>query len=456
MASRLRLRRPRLGALALLAAAALALALAAGGGARAHEVAACAFLRTPHTYEAAAADRLAYLEAIDAAAADALFPGDPYFGLPDIETGVRGNRSPSSGLRQVPAALLRAIGWIESNLAMAATSVPFEGEGEALVSFDCGHGIMQITTGMTVPLGLDYRPSPDQISIATHYAHNIARGAWIFADKWNAAPERRPIAGTDTGGAPGLLENWYFAVWSYNGWSGPGDNYSNHPSDPIYGWPRAPYLCDGSQSYNRFPYQELVWGCLASPPSVGGRALWEPIAAALPDLGDPRYFHPLSLANWYYPYHGMDMPTPQPHNEAIAPDVPASRRASVLAAPAIGVAAPPIVLRTDGSPSEARAEIEIRNRGSGILSWAAESSDSWIVVDPPAGVALGPGVPCNPPACERAATLTVTVNPTLLPAASARGVLRIVSPNASGPAAEVRIQVEADFIVDAPGASRAY
>lgn len=453
MASRLRPPRPRLAALALLAAAALALPLAAGGGER--EAAACAFLRTPHAYEAGE-DRSAYLEAIDAAAVDALFPGDAYFGLPDIEAGVRGARAAASGRRQVPAALLRAIAWEESHLTMAPAGVPFEAVGDAWVSFDCGHGVMQITTGMTVPLGADDRPSPDQISVATHYAHNIARGAAILADKWNRAPEQRPVAGTDTGGAPGLLENWYFAVWSYNGWSGPGDRYSNHPFDPVRASPRPPYRCDGTQARNRYPYQELIWGCLASPPAPGGRALWEPIAAALPDPADPRFFHALSLANWWYPYHGMDIPTPQPANEAIAPDVPGSRGSRILAQPRIGLAAPPIVLRTDGAPDEARASIELRNRGSGILSWAAEPSDGWIVVDPPAGVALGPGVPCDPPVCERAATLSVTVNPTLLPAASARGRLRIVSPNASGPPVDVRVEVEADFEVGAPGTSRAY
>ena len=61
---------------------------------------------------------------------------------------------------------------------------------------------MQVTSGMTVPLGDNSQASPDQLLVATHYAYNIARGAAILADKWNAAPESRPIAGTDTESRP--------------------------------------------------------------------------------------------------------------------------------------------------------------------------------------------------------------------------------------------------------------
>ena len=157
---------------------------------------------------------------------------------------------------------------------------PFGGIGPALISFDCGHGIMQVTSGMTVPLGDDGRASPEQLLVATHYAYNIARGAAILADKWNAAPEYRPIAGTDTDSDPSIVENWYFAVWSYNGFTGPGAKRSNHPMDPVYGaWPRTPYSCGAANDgygHNRgsYPYQELVWGCATRPPVVDGRQLW--------------------------------------------------------------------------------------------------------------------------------------------------------------------------------------
>ena len=437
---------------ALLALLGATLWLGLGSGAR--EAHGCVFLRAPHAYEADR-ERATYLAALDAASVDALFPGDAVFGLPPIEVGTRANRA-ETPLRQVPASLLRAMGWVESGLTMASRSVPFESGGVALVSFDCGHGIMQVTTGMTVPLGAEAQPSAAQVSVATHYAHNVARGAAILADKWNRAPELRPVVGTDTNGNPALIENWYYAVWSYNGFSGPGDNRSNHPADLAFGgWPREAYRCDGRQSRNRYPYQELVWGCLASPPQLSGRPLWQPISATLPNLGDPRYFQALSLATFAFPYAGMDIPTPQPAHQDLRPPVSPAYRLQTLAAPQLSVSAPPIVIRTDGPPSAARVTIRVRNDGSGILSWAALPSDDWLVVDPPAGVALGGEVPCAPGDCDREAEITLTVNPTLLPSATATGVLRITSPNATGPPVELRIEVEAEFEVGAPGTSRA-
>ena len=98
---------PRLARIALLG---LLTALALGAWAvpgRAGPAHACVFLRTPHTYEADRS-RSAYMAAIDAASVDALFPGDPFFGLPTIEVGTRANRS-DSAIRQIPVSLPRAI-----------------------------------------------------------------------------------------------------------------------------------------------------------------------------------------------------------------------------------------------------------------------------------------------------------------------------------------------------------
>ena len=441
----------RLAALALVVIAALAW-LAPGPGAR--DALGCAFLHHPHTYEADRA-RSTYLGAIEAVAVNALFAGDPVFGLPAIEAGTRSNRT-RAAQRRIPATVLKAIAWVESNMTMASRSVTYQSSGDTLVSFDCGHGMMQVTTGMTVPLGIDRQPSAAQVRVATHYAYNIARGAAILADKWNRAPEMRPIAGTDTNGNPDIIENWYYAVWSYNGFTGPGDRMSNHPADPGFGsWPRPAYRCDGQQSRNRYPYQELVWGCMASPPSIGGSTLWDAVPATLPDLTDPRYFQALSPSTFTFPYAGMDIPTPQPSHADAVPSISSSYRAQALGSPVLRADSGRIVLRTDGPPTAARTTIEVRNTGTGVLTWVAQPSDSWLVVDPPAGVALGPRVPCTGE-CERNAEITITVNPTLLPAATASGTLRISSPNGSGRSIDIRVDVEADFEVGAPGTSRAY
>ena len=447
---------PRRIARAALIVLAAALALGLWSSPRGAEPAlACAFLRTPQTYEADRA-RESYLDVIDAAAVNALFPGNPFFGLPTVEVGTRNNRS-DSALRQIPVEVLRAVAWVESGITMASRSVSFESLGDALISFDCGHGVMQVTTGMTLPLGAERRPSETQVSVATHYVYNIARGAAILVDKWNRAPQSRPIVGTDTGSSPELIENWYYAVWSYNGFTGPGATRSNHPADPVFGgWPRERYRCDGTQSRNRYPYQELVWGCMARPPAPNGARLWSPVDATLPNLSQVGYFEALSIANFRFPFAGMDMPTPQPAHQTEPPSVRGGFRSAVLASPRLSVSAPPIEIRTEGTFEETRATVQIGNSGTGILSWAATPSDGWIVVDPPAGVALGSDIACTGRGCSREAEITITVNPTLLPGSTARGTLRISTPNGEGRDVEIRIDVDADFEVGAPGTSRAY
>lgn len=433
------------------------LALASGFVPRATEHAeACAFLRVPHAYEADQA-RTAYANAMNAAASDALFPGDPVFGLPPIETGTRASRTP--GGKTVPPSLLRSIGWVESTLSMAARAVPFQSTGPALVSFDCGHGVMQVTTGMTVPLGVNNQPTPSQASIATHYAYNIARGAVILAEKWNQAPELRPIAGTDTASNPLFIENWYFAVWSYNGFTGPGSTQSNHPLDPVFTNPRPEWRCDGSQSRTRYPYQELVWGCLNNPPSSGGARLWAPVAATLPNLSLPEFFQPLSIANFAFPYPAMDIPTPQPAHADPATPVTPDFRARLLGSPVPAVTGQAIELRLDAGPAASRATVQVRNSGTGILVWSATPSANWIVIDPPAGASLGSDVSCSAAiGCVASSSITVTVNPVLLPQSAASGSITITGANGSspGPSVTVPVTVNADFDTGAPGVSRAY
>jgi hypothetical protein len=415
---------------------------------------ACAFLRTPEAYEADAS-RAAYFAAMDAAAMDALFPNDPTFGLPAVEVGARANRV--AGQKRMPQSLLRSIGWIESNLTMAARSVPFQSKGPALVSFDCGHGIMQVTTGMTVPLGTNNRPTNSQSNIATHYVYNVARGAAMLAEKWNQAPELRPIAGTDTDSNSAIIENWYFAVWAYNGFTGPGANISNHPLDPQFANPRPAYRCDGSQSRTRYPYQELVWGCMQSPPFSNGQRLWAPIAATLPDLSQPQFFQPLAISNFLFPYSSMDIPTPQPAHSDPPPNVAADFRIRALGAPVPAVTGPPVDLRPDVGPAGLRATVEVRNSGTGILVWSAAPSANWIVVDPPAGVALGSDMPCNTSAgCSATSAVTISMNPVLLPQSTASGTVTITGTNAAGAPATILVNVDADFDAGASGTSRAY
>ena len=372
-------------------------------GSRAHG---CAFPSAPTAYEASQ-DRLAYIAGIEFAAHNQLFPNDTYFGTPNVEMGTRDNRR-ISDTPFIPPAILKANGWIESGLTQAASDVPFSAVGPALVSFDCGHGIMQITSGMT--RGDDGgRASKQQALVATHYLYNIARGAVILADKWNSAPAARPIAGTDTDSDPRILENWYFAVWSYNGFTGPGANRSNHPLTPNYAiWPRSGFSCgpadDGyGHAYSQDPYPEIVFGCATRPPSVDGTQLWTPQDISLPDLNDPLWSGPLALANFTTAnwFADMDMPSPQPTHLDETPPLPEGGVAYLLGAPVLQVSATAV--------PEGSTQVTISNIGSSILSWRTKAGAPWIAVDKIAGVAIAPDTPCAPEApCERSATITIT------------------------------------------------
>ncbi len=383
----------------------------------------CAFSRTPTTYEAMR-DRAAFLTGLDLAAYNMLFPDDTFFGTPRVESGTRSDRRVADE-PYVPPTLLKAIGWIESGLAQAARSVPWGAVGPTLISFDCGHGIMQITSGMTSPAD-DGWPSTQQSLIATHYLYDIGRGAAILLAKWNGAPEVRPIAGTDTDSDPTIVENWYFAVWSYNGFTGPGANRSNHPMDPIYEWPRTGFSCgpadDGYGHTYAYPYQELVFGCAARPPSVDGQQLWTPLPLSLPDLDDPEWSDPLSLSNFTSSdwYRRMDMPTPRPWHRDQTPRPAAGVAAFLLSSPSLNVSHAEVTGQAN--------ELTIFNSGSGLLAWRAKPEQRWISVDKQAGVALAPSVPCTDGApCERSPTLTITVNPALAPPTEEDGWVTIES-----------------------------
>lgn len=202
--------------------------------------------------------------------------GDPvdvtYQGL---KSGARSARQPENQALRIPPSVFKSIAWVESNWSNAAGNVPYGGVGPALRSFDCGYGMGQVTSGMFNSTGT---PTARQALIGTHPLFNLAEGARILADKWNSAPKFRPIAGT---GDPAALEDWYFAVWSYNGFA-----FSNHPLHPnrnalrgsLYHCydPTAPsYQVSGGVvvfNYGDYTYPERVYGCLRYPPAKSATA----------------------------------------------------------------------------------------------------------------------------------------------------------------------------------------
>jgi hypothetical protein len=340
------------------------------------------------TYEAADY-RNAYARAMELAGHNQLFPEYPSFRLPGLENGDRSAGSNSLVPGYIPPVLLKAIGWIESGWAQASY-VPLVNYGEVgptLISHDCGYGIMQVTSGMQNVSGV---PTLDQAMIGGHYAFNIARGAQILASKWNQAPEFRPIVGNRDAQ---VVENWYFALWGYNGFA-----FKNHPLNPAYDPARPQYSCgpegDGF-GHNRglYPYQELVLGCAAHPPVIGGQPLWTPVEVHLPDLADPVFAGPLATTNWEPCSYSlvcapMDIPTPNPsHADPTAPGV---TREQALGTPMLQGPQGGISLVAAPSESSPAAAVPITNGGSGVLAWRLTPSISWLRLSQTQGVSLGP------------------------------------------------------------------
>lgn len=417
----------------------------------------CAFPFTPTTYEDVK-DRKLFLDTIELASFNMLFPGDPYFGLPNLETGPRTARKTEAG--KIPPVLMKSIAWIESSITQGAIELPFGAIGPSLVTFDCGHGVSQVTSGMTVPSGENGRGSPQQALVATHFAYNIARGAWILADKWNSAPDDRPIVGTDTNGNPGVLENWYYAVWSYNGFTGPGANRSNHPMDPIYGtWPRASYSCDPNaegKGLNRgnYPYQELVYGCIANPPKVDNKPLWKAQEVTLPNLNDVAWKDVLKLDNFVFPYAKMDIRTPAPFHVDSTPKPSNAVRDAVMGEPKMGLSKDTIKVGFTPNGGSTVEVIDVTNSGTGVLAWYAVPSVPWLTVTPYTGSAIGSNLKCEKDTpCERPDHLQVSVDSTKAPAGK-RTVQVTVQMLGSNETHVIDVEVSQVVRVGVPGVAR--
>src|SRR6266404_9281348 len=175
---------------------------------------------------------------------------------PSYATMYKGYPTATRVAGSVPCIILKAVGYVESSWRQFQAS---SGQtGPTVISFDCGYGIMQITSGMSGGAGFDPK------RVAAEYPYNIGTGAKILIDKWNATPT---VGDND----PQVPEDWYFAVWAYNGFS-----YINNPNNPRYDPNRPAY--NGSQPRGNYPYQELVWGRAANPPSSD---YWAPIPLTL-------------------------------------------------------------------------------------------------------------------------------------------------------------------------------
>ncbi len=135
------------------------------------------------------------------------------------------------------------------------------GASRTIISFDCGYGVSQVTSGMHV--GED--PPWERARVASDATYNLATGTKILADKWRAV--------SCVGGRrPEVIEEWYAAVWAYNGLA-----YSNNPNNPNYDSDRGVW---NPSVGGAAPYQEKVFGYMEHA------TRWPGTALAYPDLGD--------------------------------------------------------------------------------------------------------------------------------------------------------------------------
>jgi hypothetical protein len=138
------------------------------------------------------------------------------------------------------------------------------GPSRTIISFDCGYGVAQVTSGMH----LGEAPAFDRARVASEPTYNLATGMQILAQKWRAT---RCVGDNLTG----VIEHWYSATWAYNGLA-----YVNNPTNPAYSTTRGVYNPSVGGSA---PYQEKVFGAMEYPPSVSH---WTSVPLAYPRLSE--------------------------------------------------------------------------------------------------------------------------------------------------------------------------
>jgi hypothetical protein len=187
--------------------------------------------------------------------------------IPTLNQGCRKPNPPVAIPARFPCVLIKALAIRESawqqfcvpSSPAAAVGAP----SRTLVSFDCGYGIGQVTSGMHV----GENPGFDRARVASDPLYSLAVGMGILRQKWSAT---QCVGDND----PDVVEDWYNALWAYNGLA-----YSNNPNNPKHKAGRGPYNPSGSSAY---PYQELLFGWMEFPP---GASYWASLPAAYPNRG---------------------------------------------------------------------------------------------------------------------------------------------------------------------------
>ncbi|MFO0613604.1 MAG: MYXO-CTERM sorting domain-containing protein [Polyangiaceae bacterium] len=167
-----------------------------------------------------------------------------------------------------PCELLKSIAMVESGWRQfCVPTTPGDqvgGASRTIISFDCGYGIGQVTSGMHAGETPDF----DRQRVASDPTYNLATGTRILAGKWiatNCVGDNQPT----------VIEDWYTATWAYNGLA-----YVNNPNNPNYDSNRGVY--DPDNDAHACPYQERVFGRVEHPTN----GYWPSVALAYPDPAD--------------------------------------------------------------------------------------------------------------------------------------------------------------------------
>jgi hypothetical protein len=167
-----------------------------------------------------------------------------------------------------PCELLKAIAMHESGWQQfCVPGLPADEKGKSsrtIISFDCGYGVGQVTSGMHK----GETPAFDQQKVAGDPTYNLATSTQILAGKWKATN----CVGDNQ---PKIIEDWYAAVWAYNGLA-----WSNNPNNPNLDAGRGVWDPAVGGSY---AYQERVFGRVEHPNSS---AYWTSVALAYPNRKD--------------------------------------------------------------------------------------------------------------------------------------------------------------------------
>jgi len=158
------------------------------------------------------------------------------------DTSIRARLKDAALRYNVPSAVLMAIAWQESGWRQ------FDASGNTVIGVNATSqdiGIMQINTSVRTDID----------RLMTDIDYNIEIGAKILDGKWKLAPG---IGDRDRN----VLENWYYAIWAYNGLSS-----TNNPNTP------------GGRHY-----QDRVLALMARQVlGSDGQPLWPPVVVTLPN-----------------------------------------------------------------------------------------------------------------------------------------------------------------------------